>query len=492
MAYQLNSPRKCQNKCITVGTFCPRSPVVDIPVIPGVSTVRSLKKELAKHLGLGSGCDSMFGLFQGEGLVSSMKILQEEDVISIDNVQGENDISYFFQKNPIHFTKEMSILTSDIVARNLVYHELRERFLSNFIYPPLILNEEEKLEQLIEDADSFSDKQIDFITYFWKDLSTFYSMFYHKVDNCTLQSKVTAAQPDATIGSTVSVSVNFNGLIITYKNDKKGTLFHFTFLWEGVRMIDMDRSKYWVIFEIFIEDVPGEKYDSILRAVCIQSARYEYLYSMAKYILLVHQNLLKFEKELYEEQADLEEHKLGRERFLKSRANAKDMFDALQRIKKATVESLENMPSKDAVEEPNEEQNPPQKMQKKGKKKKKRCADVPVVNQARQSFKKEVSAYSACKASLEEKTGVISTTSNKALVEAGNSVQVKAENENGEHSENCGHTVVSEDEAVAYYQRYLEKLSLTKETSDFPKPDVGGNEELLETSEDSMFEKTNF
>jgi len=504
MAGPLNSPPKCQGRCIIVGTFCPINSVIELPIIPGLSTTRSLKKSLAERLGLSPGCQNIFGLFVGEELTSSVKVLQEEDVLTA-NVLEKDGKNYFLQKNPIDLVKEISVLKSDEVARNMVYHELREVYHRKLIYPPPNSSQEDEFMQLIQKADSNPSEQMNFLNYIWKELKPSYDVFYHRVENCTLQSKVTAAEPNATTGSLVNVSVNFENLVITYTNEK-GDPFHFTFQWDKVRMIDMDRSKYCATFEVFLDHVPGEKHDNILRAICIKSERYEYLYSVAKYVLLIHKNLANFEKELYDEMIDLSKNKAKNFGLLLSRVKNQEITSAWKRVKEAEDKSLAKQKSKPTIEIISEEESSPVKVQPsvEGQQtKKKRCAAAPVVDQARQNLR-IVSDDSGCVASPEEQPGSHVSPADPAQAAAKNSTLVelssqleslfkesfknlpsskRAVTDKVEHpADTTGHSAVCLDSAVAYYKRYMEDLCNSEPSSGHPNSDVedGGSEQLLE------------
>ena len=97
-------PRKRANEetrvnSITVGTFCPSTPVVKIPINPGVSNVRTLKIAVAERLKLYCGSHNIFGLYLGVKLLSSFKILQDDDIMT-PNMLGDGTL-WIFQKSPL-------------------------------------------------------------------------------------------------------------------------------------------------------------------------------------------------------------------------------------------------------------------------------------------------------------------------------------------------------------------------------------------------------
>ena len=274
-------PRKRANEetrvnSITVGTFCPSTPVVKVPVNPGVSTVRTLKIAVAERLKLYCGSHNIFGLYLGVKLLSSFKILQDDDIMT-PNMLGDGTKKYYFQHVALDFSKESSVIECVEMVTEILYCEVKEMYNRKLIWPLPTDEQAKEIKQLIEQAGSDPKKQVEFFKYIREELRKFYWNHYHRVDNCVLQSKVTAAEPRAQEGSIVSVSVNFATLIITYIGDE-GKPFEFIFNWDKVRSLDLDNGKYCVIFEVRIENVPGERYKNILRAISIHCDQYEYIF----------------------------------------------------------------------------------------------------------------------------------------------------------------------------------------------------------------------
>ena len=223
---------------------------------------------------------NIFGLYLGVKLLSSFKILQDDDIMT-PNMLGDGTKKYYFQRVALDFSKESSVIECVEMVTEILYCEVKEMYNRKLIWPLPTDEQAKEMKQLIEQAGSDPKKHVEFLKYIREELREFYWNHYHRVDNCELQSKVTAAEPRAQEGSIVSVSVNFATLIITYIGDE-GKPFEFIFNWDKVRSLDLDRGKYCVIFEVLIENVPGEQYKNILRAISIHCDQYEYIFSISK------------------------------------------------------------------------------------------------------------------------------------------------------------------------------------------------------------------
>ncbi len=317
---------------ILVGTFSNERPVVTIIIIPQVTTVRFIKVAVTRQLELDEGSHNLFGLFLGDRLSSSMKILQEDDKFTVSMLQSGRR-RYFFQRIVYNMDIEERILCNTFIPLiHLMYNEFKDAYSKNLIYPPLSEEQSVLLTGLMKRAEEDEKFIVEIFNFVYRELECYYWQHYHRVEKCTLSSIVTAAEPRAREGSVVSVSINFHCLIITYFVLEEGKTVNFTFKWDKVRSVDLNRAKQCTIFEVLVESVPEEKYNNILRAISIKSNRYEYIYSMAKYFLIIHEKMANYELELYEEQQALENKRATERKYIVERIKEDERINLCDRL----------------------------------------------------------------------------------------------------------------------------------------------------------------